>query len=474
MSFPADSKQFCVITSKLYVILLLLPAFGFASLGPIPGMDFMEIPEGTDFMFKRLEDQYGEVIVIGEPVSVSGFEIMTTEVTQGLWQEVMGGLTFDTFPDTVMLGFGMEYPMVYLSLNDCLAFVDSLNVLDTNYIYRLPTYLEWTYACRAGTYTPFYWGDDSLIAISQYCWFLSNSEGIPHPVGMKAPNQWGLYDMCGNVMEWCLYGSGYELEDSETGLMVSRHPLSGGSWMRNAFCCLADIWVFADSAFRDQDTGFRVVRNELLRNRKPFEGFEGNKCAVFSEGGLSLGGIFHTFHEDDIEQFGYEVRRGCEQDGAYLRAGIGKHFGRFSTFFYGELGYLGPGAFMDNHGPFCAPEVFLKMTMLAGGIELRYIPLRARLGYGSYGGTADVSYDTLGVSSQGSWSTDIVDAKGYHFGVGFLIPCKNWLGIGFEWVQHFITLRLDESGTGIEPSEQRATQYELRFFATFQRLFDWL
>ena len=475
MGFPADSKQLCVVASQvlkvLLLLLLLLPASGFTSPGPFPGMDFVEIPEGTVFMFNRMEDQFGEVIIVGEPVSVRGFEMMTTEVTQDLWQQVMGELTFDVPADSEITGLGSDYPMVYLSLNKCLEFVDSLNSIDTSYIYKLPTNLEWVYACRAGTYTPFYWGDDSLMTISHHCWFLSNSEGIPHPVGTKAPNQWGLYDMCGNVMEWCLYGNGYELEDPVTGLMVCQHPLRGGSWMRNAFCCLADIWVLADSAYRDQDTGFRVVRCKPLSIYRPAEE---NRCAVFGEGALSIGMIQHNFVEDDIEQFGYDVKRGCQEDGLYLRGGLGKHFGRFSAFLYGELGYLTPGSLLDQHGPYILPEVLLDMTMYAGGLELRYTPARIRFGYGSYNGTAEVDLDTVGIGPSGSWTTDIMDGRGFHIGVGLLVPRKEWVGLGLEYVQHFITLKLRESGTGVEPTEHKATQYELRFFATFQLPFDLL
>ncbi len=105
-------------------------------------------------------------------------------------------------------------------------------------------------------------------------------------------------------------------------------------------------------------------------------------------------------------------------------------------------------------------------------MEVRFVPVRLRFGYGSYYGSAEVDYDTTGSGPSGSWTTDIVDGRGFHFGAGICIPASENISAGVEWVQHFIQLRLAESGTGVEPIDHKATQYELRFFATFGLLFD--
>ena len=160
---------------------------------------------------------------------------MTTEVTQEMWEDVMGSNPSSGY------GVGPSYPVYNVSWDDCMGFIDQLNSLDTEYEYRLPSEAEWEYACRAGTTTAYYWGDEMNEA---YCWFGFNS-GQPnsptHPVGQKLPNAWGLYDMSGNVGEWC-----YDwYHDTYSGA-----PQDGGTWIS-----LASAWV-------DEDLGYpqRVYR----------------------------------------------------------------------------------------------------------------------------------------------------------------------------------------------------------------------
>jgi len=117
--------------------------------------------------------------------------------------------------------------------------------------YRLPSEAEWEYACRAGTDTAYCFGNDRA-KLGQYAWHIENSEYMTHPVGQKRPNDWGLYDMHGNVFEWCWDKYGRE-----------SYVLRGGS-----FSSLSSHWLRSAlrsgyaPEYRDDFTGFRFSRTQ--------------------------------------------------------------------------------------------------------------------------------------------------------------------------------------------------------------------
>jgi formylglycine-generating enzyme required for sulfatase activity len=137
--------------------------------------------------------------------------------------------------------------------------------------YRLPTEAEWEYACRAGTTTTYFFGDDES-KLKAYAWFEDNSGGKPRPVGQKPANPWGLYDMHGNVWEWCndFYKVDYYQESPrenprgpETG---ETKVLRGGAWKFSAESCRSGYRYnenpgYADVCFGYDIYGFRCVRN---------------------------------------------------------------------------------------------------------------------------------------------------------------------------------------------------------------------
>jgi formylglycine-generating enzyme required for sulfatase activity len=179
------------------------------------GMEFVEIPAGSFMMGSPTTDPDADYDEPQEWITLSSFELMSTEVTQGTWEEVMGTTVFDQLSQSSFamyeMGFGTgdEYPMYCVSWNDCQEFISEMNRLDPDHIYRLPSEAEWEYACRAGTTTRFYWGDDlDFSLIDQYAWYDANTIDA-QPVGQKLPNAWGLYDMSGSVTEWCDLGEDF-------------------------------------------------------------------------------------------------------------------------------------------------------------------------------------------------------------------------------------------------------------------------
>jgi len=149
------------------------------------------------------------------------------EVTQAQWQAVMG-----SNPVLGPPGRGPNYPIHSVLYSEVLTFISELNRICGNVgVFRLPTEAEWEYACRAGTTTPYSYGDSPS---DDYMWHPTNSGGASHEVGLKLPNPWGLYDIHGNVWEFCSdwYGS-YSSEpqvDPQGPSSGSLFMTRGGSW----------------------------------------------------------------------------------------------------------------------------------------------------------------------------------------------------------------------------------------------------
>ncbi|MBI4660582.1 MAG: formylglycine-generating enzyme family protein [Verrucomicrobia bacterium] len=193
-----------------------------------------------------------------------GFWMARFEVTQSQYQAVMGTNPSHFTGDS-------KRPVEKVSWHDAVSYCTKLTAMEQEasrlpdgYAYRLPTEAEWEYACRAGTTTRFSFGDDSGYArLDDHAWFTGNSGSTTHPVGLKRPNPWGLYDMHGNVWEWCLdhwssSGSNERPEIAtrrESALRAAR----GGSWLYDGrFCRSANRDDYFKSN-RCSDVGFRVV-----------------------------------------------------------------------------------------------------------------------------------------------------------------------------------------------------------------------
>ncbi|MEM7374286.1 MAG: SUMF1/EgtB/PvdO family nonheme iron enzyme [Bacteroidota bacterium] len=196
------------------------------------------------------------------PVTVADFYIGETEVTQQQWRTVMGS-------DPPRLAFpGCDAcPVEGVSWEDVQAFLGKLNK-QTGLAYRLPTEAEWEYAAGGGSGQRSKWaGTDEEDRLGDYAWYDSNSEFKTHPVRKKEPNALGLYDMSGNVWEWCEddWHSDYRKAPDDGRPWVkkprgSNRVLRGGGWGGNSgFCRVASRFGYGPSG-RDSGLGFRLAR----------------------------------------------------------------------------------------------------------------------------------------------------------------------------------------------------------------------
>ncbi|MBT5598420.1 MAG: formylglycine-generating enzyme family protein, partial [Planctomycetaceae bacterium] len=166
------------------------------------GMKLNEIPAGNFLMGSPESEAYREDDETQHKVTISkAFYMQTTEVTQGQWKAVMSTEPWKGQEYSKYIKEGANYAATHVSWDDAIAYCKKLSEKEGKK-YRLPTEAEWEYACRAGTETAFSFGDNEE-RLSKFAWHDANARNTTHPVGQLLPNAWGLYDMHGNVWEWC-------------------------------------------------------------------------------------------------------------------------------------------------------------------------------------------------------------------------------------------------------------------------------
>ena len=190
-------------------------------------------------------------------VTLSSYYICKYEVTQALWRAVMG-----SNPSKFK---GDNLPVEQVSWNDCQTFINRLNSY-TGRNFRLPTEAEWEFAARGGNYSRHYKYSGSNY-IGDVAWYTDNSGNRTHPVGTKQANELGLYDMSGNVWEWCSdrYGSYSSYSQSNpTGATSGFGRVErGGNWCGLArYCCSSHRSYYAPGNSFD-DLGLRLVLSQL-------------------------------------------------------------------------------------------------------------------------------------------------------------------------------------------------------------------
>jgi formylglycine-generating enzyme required for sulfatase activity len=247
IAFGIGAVALIVVLSVIGLFFYLKPKTFTNSIG----MEFKLIPAGSFMMGSKVVDSQHEV-TISKP-----FYLQSTEVTQDQWKRVIGD------NPSQFKGCGDECPVETVSWDDVQKFIKKLNEMEETDKYRLPTESEWEYACRAGTTNDFSFGDDGDM-ISEYAWIRSNSNNRTHPVGTKKPNPWSLYDMHGNVNEWCQDWSGDyptgPVKDPTGSPKGKSRVLRGGSWFFNSKVARCMFRLSSNPDKRGPYVGFRCAR----------------------------------------------------------------------------------------------------------------------------------------------------------------------------------------------------------------------
>lgn len=224
----------------------------------IGGVSFtMVYVQGGTFTMGATSEQGSDVDDDEKPahsVTLSNYYIGETEVTQELWKAVMGS------NPSIFTG-DSQRPVEKVSWDDCQTFINKLNSL-TGQRFHLPTEAQWEYAARGGSKSRGYKyaGSNTL---NNVAWYAGNSGSSTHPVKTKFPNELGLYDMSGNVWEWCQdwfgsYSGGAQTNPTGSLSGASRVP-RGGSWIFNARSCRVSGRGYYTPSNRDNYLGLRLA-----------------------------------------------------------------------------------------------------------------------------------------------------------------------------------------------------------------------
>ena len=232
-------------------------AINFEDYFYVNGVSFeMVYVEGGTFVMGATSEQGSDAYDNEKPVhsvTLSGYYIGKCEVTQELWEAVMG-----SNPSNFR---GAQNPVESVSWNDCQNFIKKLNSL-TGRTFRLPTEAEWEYAARGGNQSSHYKYSGSG-NIGYVAWYYKNSGSTTHAVGTKSPNELGIYDMSGNVWEWCSDWYGGYSEGAQTNPQGpssgSGRVLRGGSWGDDARYCRVSRRSYFDPHDYNIGIGLRLV-----------------------------------------------------------------------------------------------------------------------------------------------------------------------------------------------------------------------
>ena len=221
-------------------------------------IDMVKVEAGTFMMgaTSEMQNPWDDEKPVREVILTNDYYIGKYEVTQSLWQAVMG-----TNPSYFK---GDNLPVEQVSWDNCLEFISKLNSL-TGRKFRLPTEAEWEYAARGGKKSRGYQYSGSF-NISDVAWYNGNSGNKIHPIGMKQANELGVYDMSGNVNEWCQDWYGSYVSSSQTNPLGANsgsfRVCRGGSWYFGTVNCRSSFRSRGNPDTRSRYLGFRLVLSE--------------------------------------------------------------------------------------------------------------------------------------------------------------------------------------------------------------------
>ncbi len=235
------------------------PAIEETFTDPVTGMEFVRVCGGIFKLGDTFGDGAGNELPVHE-VQVDAFFIGKYPVTQSQWQKVMS-----TNPSQF---HGSLHPVEQITWHDVQTFINKLTGMSEGKIkYRLPTESEWEYAARSGGKNEKYAGGGNIDAVA---WYDENSNDCTHPVGEKAPNGCGIYDMSGNVWEWCLdkyREDAYELHSKENPFCSeggSDQVIRGGSWHLDAWSARCARRFGFPPDYCGPALGFRLVKTVFI------------------------------------------------------------------------------------------------------------------------------------------------------------------------------------------------------------------
>ena len=221
-------------------------------------IEMIKVEAGTFMMgaTKEVKEPYKIELPAHEVLLTEDYYIGKYEVTQALWNVVMDSKHSTNDGDLL--------PKNYVSWNDCQEFIEKLNKI-TGLKFRLPTEAEWEYAARGGKKSKryLYSGSNNVLDVA---WYDGNSSNKRHPVGTKQANELGIFDMGGNVSEWCQDLWGQYQNDSQINPLGSsagtKHVLRGGNYFFDIRICYLSYRMFAESNYKDAFSGFRLALSE--------------------------------------------------------------------------------------------------------------------------------------------------------------------------------------------------------------------